>query len=494
MTSSWTFGQKVGSGFVVLIAMAALSGFLSVSSLREVVRVKDEVIDIHARNLVHAGSLNVAIESKSASLRGYLLSQEPVYVERMEAAREEIADRIAFLLSRTATAEDRALLEAVQRAEERHQAAAEKMVATVRAGTEGEELAALFEQEVTGKKDALRKEIGAFVEYEEKVLAEGNHHADERARAVVVQLSALFALSVLLAVGIGFFLTRALSRQIGNAILHVQSSSSELQTAANQQATGAREQSTSMSEIATTISELLATSRQIAESAERVAHISGETVRAAGAGDQTVQNTQDSIGHIRRQVEAIVHHMLDLGKKSQQIGGILEIINELAEQTNILAINASVEAAGAGEAGRRFAVVAEEIRKLADRVGGSTKEIRTLIDEIRAAVNTTVMATEGGSKSVDAGVRQFAEVAAVFQRIIGLVETSTEAAKEIELSTKQQSTAVEQVNVAISNAAQATRETETSAGQTLQTARQLTDLSSDLAKLVRPAAESAVRA
>src|SRR2546422_228947 len=115
---------------------------------------------------------------------------------------------------------------------------------------------------------------------------------------------------------------------------------------------------------------------------------------SARAGGQTVQAAQESVGSIRRQVDLIVTHMLDLGKKSQQIGGILEIINELAEQTNILAINATIEAAGAGEAGKRFAVVADEIRKLADRVGGSTKEIRTLIEEIRAAVNSTVMATE----------------------------------------------------------------------------------------------------
>ncbi len=86
--------------------------------------------------------------------------------------------------------------------------------------------------------------------------------------------------------------------------------------------------------------------------------------------------------------------MLDLGRKSQEIGGILEIITELAEQTNILAVNAAIEAAGAGDAGRRFGVVAEEIRKLADRVSGSAKEIRGLIQDVRAAVNASVMTTE----------------------------------------------------------------------------------------------------
>lgn len=183
-------------------------------------------------------------------------------------------------------------------------------------------------------------------------------------------------------------------------------------------------------------------------------------------------------------MDLIVTHMLELGKKSQQIGNILEIINELAEQTNILAINATIEAAGAGDSGLRFAVVADEIRKLADRVGGSTKEIRSLIEEIRGAVNSTVMATEGGSKAVDTGTRQFADVASAFRQIADLVATTTEAAREIELSTKQQATAVEQVNVAIANVAH----DQGDGGQLepdAQTASQLSGLSRELLLLVQ---------
>jgi methyl-accepting chemotaxis protein len=179
--------------------------------------------------------------------------------------------------------------------------------------------------------------------------------------------------------------------------------------------------------------------------------------------------------------------MLELGDKSQRIGAVLDIVSELSEQTNILAINSTIEAAGAGESGKRFAVVADEIRKLADRVAESTKEIRDLIDVIRGAVNTTVMATEIGSKAVDAGTAQFAGVASSFEEIVGLVTTTTEAAREIELSTKQQTTAVEQVNFAVANVTQTTKETETSSTQTLQTASQLTELSTKLRRLVEPA-------
>jgi methyl-accepting chemotaxis protein len=297
-------------------------------------------------------------------------------------------------------------------------------------------------------------------------------------------------LCLLLEIVAGFLIVRSTAGPIGSAILHVQSSSAELQSAANQQLTGAKEQATAMSEITTTISELLATSRQIAESAQRVSQIASETVAATRAGDQTVQRTQESVVGIKRQVDLIVSHMLDLGKKSQQIGGVLDLINELSEQTNILAINATIEAADAGEIGRRFGVVAAEIRKLADRVAGSVKETRGLVDEIRSAVNTTVMATEGGSKAVDTGSKQFNEVTLSFKHIAGLITTTTEAAREIELSTKQQATAVEQVTVAIGNVSVAARETESSSSQTLQTSSQLADLSKELARLIRPRASA----
>jgi len=250
------------------------------------------------------------------------------------------------------------------------------------------------------------------------------------------------------------------------------------------QATGAKQQATALNEVTTTISELLATSRQIAESAQRVADIAAQTASQTRAGDATVTRGSEAVNAIKRQVDAIVSHMLELGKKSQQIGSVLDIVAELAEQTNILAINATIEAAGAGEAGRRFGVVADEIRKLADRVSGSTKEIRTLIDDVRAAVNTTVMTTETGSKAVLAGSEQFSEVQSSFRQISGQVGTTTEAAREIELSTKQQASAVEQVNIAITNVASASKESEVSTGQTLRTASELASLSRDLLRIV----------
>ena len=287
------------------------------------------------------------------------------------------------------------------------------------------------------------------------------------------------------------FIIRNLNRQIGGIVQHLRSSAAELQAAATQQVKGAKGQAATATEVATTMRELVTTSRQIADSAQRVTGVATETTTAARTGDHTVQGAHTSVEQVKHQVDRIVTHMLDLGKRSQEIGSILDIINELAEQTNILSINATIEAAGAGEAGRRFAVVADEIRKLADRVGGSTKEIRGLIEEVRAAANTTVMVTEDGSKAVDVSTRQFGEVAASFRRIVELVANTTQASREIELSTKQQTTAVEQASAAMADVAQTARDTEASSSQTMQTAAQLAALSQQLMRLVRTAVRDA---
>jgi CHASE3 domain sensor protein len=436
--------------------------------------------------LEHLSGLLSLMKDAETGQRGFVITGDETYLEPHREAVPLVATTVADL--RRLTSDNPHQQRRIDEAEAliaTKLAELDRTIAMRR--TQGFEATQKAIQGGEGKKamDDLRKVLGAMDQEERDLLKARGDSAEASASGAKATIAAGALLALLLVSAAGYVITRSLNHQLGTAIASIRSSSQELQAAATQQASGSREQSSATSEVSTTIRELLATSRQIAESAQRVARIAEETAGGARTGDQTVQRAQEAISSIKRQVDLIVGHMLDLGKKSQQAGGILEIINELAEQTNILAINASIEAAGAGESGKRFAVVADEIRKLADRVGGSTKEIRSLIDDIRAAVNTTVMATESGTKAVDAGTRQFGEVTTSFRQIAGLVGTTTEAAREIELSTKQQATAVEQVNVAISNAAQATKETEASSNQTLQTATQLADLSRDLVKLIQ---------
>jgi methyl-accepting chemotaxis protein len=484
----WTFGQKIGAGFALIVALTIAISALAVTALRGVVAGKDRVISVYGENAIDSEKLTVASARKIVAARGFLIDSEERHLQEMRERREQFRTVLQRVRARSGGDDERSLLERIERAEADQQVAAERVIALRKGTAAFDAVVRAFDEDVAPKREALVQALDAYSSRQLRLRDEAKQTATDAANSAITQVTAIAVIVVLFGSAVAFLLSRTLGRQIGTAVGQVQSSSAELQSAANQQAAGAKEQATAMNEINTTINELLATSRQIAESAQRVAGVAEQAVRAARTGDATVQKASDSIAGIQRQVELIVGHMLDLGRKSQQIGAVLDIVSELAEQTNILAINATIEAAGAGETGRRFAVVADEIRKLADRVAGSTKEIRGLIEEVRSAVNATVMQTETGSKTVDAGSRQFAEVAASFKQIADVVATTTEAAREIELSTKQQSTAVEQVNVAIANVAQATRETEASTGQTLQTASQLATLSRELLRLVQPQA------
>ena len=483
---NWTVGKRLVLGFGLAALTLVVIALVSYRNAKLLIENDAWVAHSHQVRTELADLLSEMKDAETGQ-RGFIITGQDSYLEPYQSALTAIPRTFDDVRKLTAdNPEQQRRLAALSPLIDAKLAELKQTIDLRR--TQGFDAAAKVVVTNLGKTtmDQARTIVSAIDQEEGDLLKRRSEEA--RASADITMMVILWGglLGTLAVAAIGWFICRSLSDQIGSAVGQVRSSSAELQAVANQQASGAKEQASAMTEISTTISELLTTSRQIAESAQRVAQNAEQTAVAARTGHGTVDMTHESISGIRRQVDQIVSHMLELGKKSQEVGAVLDIVSELAEQTNILAINATIEAAGAGEAGKRFAVVADEIRKLADRVGGSTKEVRTLIDDVRSAVNTTVMATETGSKAVDVGSRQFGDVASAFKQISGLVATTTDAAREIELSTKQQSSAVEQVNVAIASVTQASVETETSAGQTLQTVSQMASLSKDLLRIIQP--------
>ncbi|MDC0740316.1 CHASE3 domain-containing protein [Polyangium mundeleinium] len=491
MEKSWTVGQQIAAGFLLPLLILITLGSFSYRSTERLLATTEAVTHAHEELTGLSGFL-AALDETETGKRGFVITGREDFLQPYHTGKKGISielRQLEELFSDDADQKER-LKQLRPLVEERLREIDETIDARKSLGFDAA-LKLVLEGNGPKVMEQIRRIVAEMKSHEQKLLTERSTEAKQAAAWLSQILIFGTLVAVLIVAGVAVFVTRGLGARIGAAVQHIRSAAAELEAAATQQVRGAKGQVSAATEVSTTVRELVTTSRQISESAQRVTQVASETALAAKGGNQTVEGAQDAIDTVRRQVDQIVAHMLDLGRKSQEIGGILDIVSELSEQTNILAINATIEAVGAGESGRRFGVVAGEIRKLADRVGGSAKEIRRLIEEIRAAANTTVMATEDGAKAVEAGTRRFGEVAQNFRRIVEYVGSTAEASREIELSTKQQTSAMEQVASAIADVAQTARESEAGSSQTLNTASQLSGLSGDLVRLIRQQEEQA---
>ncbi|HEV2889545.1 MAG TPA: methyl-accepting chemotaxis protein [Frankiaceae bacterium] len=273
---------------------------------------------------------------------------------------------------------------------------------------------------------------------------------------------------------------RNLVGQIRTGGEHIAASAGELLATAEEHAVSATQQSSAVSETTSTIEELAATAAQIADTAEAVARYAAETLRYAEQGREAVGLSVDSMDKIAFRVEQIASRALSLGEKSHEIGRILDVIDDLSDQTNLLALNAAIEAARAGEHGRGFAVVASEVRKLAERSMAATKDIQGIIAEIQAETNSTIIASEEGAKEVKQGTGLARGVVEALERISGMVDETTTAAKEISIATQQQRSASDQVVAAMNQVSDVSRQYAVGSKQAAAAAAQLNVLAAEL--------------
>jgi methyl-accepting chemotaxis protein len=254
---------------------------------------------------------------------------------------------------------------------------------------------------------------------------------------------------------------------INEAVKTLAPMSKELVTISNQQASSSLQQAAAAEQAVIASQETASVARQIAGNADEVSQSANNSLKLTEEGRAYIIQTKMKFDEINQAVQKISDATKDLGKRSEVIGGIVEIINELSNQTNLLALNALLEAAGAGEYGRRFGVVADEVQRLAKRTTESTKIIQDIITGIQSAVDESEVLVKDSDDSIKSSLEYIEKMSSMFSVIYDYNNEASNQLKEITLMTSQQSSASEQMSKTISEVKE-TAEQESEAAASIQ--------------------------
>jgi methyl-accepting chemotaxis protein len=274
-----------------------------------------------------------------------------------------------------------------------------------------------------------------------------------------------------------------LARTNRAATSDLNAAASEIRASAQEQAASVEQQFAAVQETAATVDEITHSGAQISKRATEVIATAQATAQTSRQGLRAVSDTARAMEAIREQAEAVAGNIVSLSEKTQTIGDIIETVNDISERTHLLALNAAIEAAAAGESGRSFAVVAAEMKLLADQAKAATTQVRGILGEIQRGINTSVMLTEEAVKRAAAGKTRSDTTQRTIEEITARVEENVQTFQQIVASTNQQQLGIEQVMGALQNIRQASQQTAAGTRQVEAASANLTELAQALMAL-----------
>ncbi len=272
--------------------------------------------------------------------------------------------------------------------------------------------------------------------------------------------------------------------QVSQATREVASAATQIAASSEEMATGMKEQTDQVSQVSAAIEEMSQSIVEVAKKSGEAASNAGESGKTAQDGGQIVDKTIDGMSSISQAVTASASAVQELGKRGEQIGAIIKVINDIADQTNLLALNAAIEAARAGEHGRGFAVVADEVRKLADRTTKATEEIAGSIQAIQTETGQAVERMNAGTKEVEQGVHLATDAGKSLAQIVTAAQNVASMIQSIAAAAEQQSSASEEISRNIEAISAVTKQANEGAGQAAAAAAQLSSKAEQLQVLV----------
>ena len=265
----------------------------------------------------------------------------------------------------------------------------------------------------------------------------------------------------------------------------VSSASEELSAQVEQVSQGAEEQKNRMGEVATAMEEMNATVLEVARNASSAAESATNAKQEAENGEQIVERAIAAINRVSELAQGLKENMHALGSKAESIGQVMNVISDIADQTNLLALNAAIEAARAGEAGRGFAVVADEVRKLAEKTMGATREVGEAISSIQAAARQNIESMDVASKAVEEATGLAGESGEALKRIVSLSNENSEQIQSIAAASEEQSATSEEISRNVDNVNRIVSETAEAMIQSSQAVQELARMAAELREVIK---------
>jgi len=277
---------------------------------------------------------------------------------------------------------------------------------------------------------------------------------------------------------------RSLVSTINETAVQVAAAAQETQATAMHLAEAAEHQAQQIASASAQINEIASSIDEVSKNSVESADVAQRSVQIAAKGAEVVRQTIQGMDNIRDQIQETSKRIKRLGESSQEIGSIVELINDISEQTNILALNAAIQAASAGEAGRGFAVVADEVQRLAERASNATKRIEALVQTIQSDTNEAVSSMEQTTAEVVAGARLAEDAGLALGEIEKVSNDLADLIQNISQAARQQSTAATSITATMSVIQEITTQTSHGANQTAESIGNLAQLAADLRRSV----------
>ena len=527
-----TLKAKLGLGFGGLLLILIILGTVAYTSVGRLADISAQVDTIMAKKDM-ASQIEGGIEKQSTAVRGFLLSPKEDLLKHDEDGKQQFVENTDKLEKLLTYAEARQLLGEIRSNYALFRTNCDREIELQRTHKTKEALALIFSPQMGEIRTRLRSQISQMSAFQDKLKLEvlkEQSAIESRVRWLVIVLALA---GTMVGLGIATLITRSITatmsemveliheiaannlavadmevkvqdetgkagealnrmknnlrgiiQSIASTAEHVASASEEISSSATQQAQSAETQKDQTVQVATAMQEMSSTVTSVSDSCNKAADAASQAAETARQGGSIVEATLAKMRVIAESVGATARKMEELGKSSDQIGRIIGVIDDIADQTNLLALNAAIEAARAGEQGRGFAVVADEVRKLAERTTTATKEITQMIKNVQDETKVAVTAMESGTKQVEEGVASTAKAGESLRAIIQMSEQVGGMIAEIATAATEQASTTEQVNGNVDQISRLVKESAIGAQQSATACHDLSGLALDLQTMV----------